>query len=260
MALISRLLPVASQCFPKLSSRILASSGYTLDLDKFGGPDAFRVWDDATAQRQDRAWQPIVAAAKAGRRRGDVESLRRALTFLATEQTTVLEVGCGGGYNSEIIAALFLGFRYTGVDLSEAMIESARKHYPQRDFAVGSAYGLAFDDHSFDIVIDGVALIHMPKWKTALGEYSRVTRGHVVLYGLTLTDDSPTTMFAKYAYGQPAMELVFARQELLEECEAVGLELVSVHPALDYNLKSYIGVESVSETWVLKAHPGRITG
>lgn len=251
MALISRLLPVASQCFPKLSSRILASSGYTLDLDKFGGPDAFRVWDDATAQRQDRAWQPIVAAAKAGRPRDDVESLRRALAASAIEQATVLEVGCGGGYNSEIIAALFPGFRYTGVDLSEAMIESARKHYPQRDFAVGSAHSLAFGDRSFDIVIDGVALIHMPSWKAALAEYSRIARHHVVLYGLTLTDSSPTTMFAKYAYGQPTVELVFARQELVSECEAAGLHLVSSYPALDYNLRGYIGVESVSETWSL---------
>ncbi len=175
---------------------------------------------------------------------------------MVTEQASVLEVGCGGGYNSEIMTDLFPGLDYTGADISEAMIAGARKRYPDRAFAVGSAYNLAFDENSFDVVLDGVALIHMPEWRSALPEYARVARDHVVLYGLTVTESSPTTVFAKYAYGQPTVELVFARRELLSECRAAGLELESVHPALDYDLKNYISVESVSETWVLKAPAG----
>jgi hypothetical protein len=91
----------------------------------------------------------------------------------------------------------------------------------------------------------------MLEWKRALAEYARVARRYVVLHGLTLTEASPTTTFAKYAYGQPSIELVFNRTELLGECAAVGLSLEQAHPGLDYDLAEYIGVTSVSESWVL---------
>lgn len=249
MSLKSFILSTASQRAPKLSSRVLASSGYTLDLDAFG-PDAFTVWNDAAAKRQDDAWQPIVTAAKAGRPREDVAALYAALDSVGARDETILEVGCGGGYNSDVIADRYPSLNYTGLDLSAAMIEIARDHYPQRTFLVGDACALPFANDSFGLVVDGVALLHIPGWKTALREYARVSGSKVILHGLTLTDRA-TTMFAKYAYGQPALELVFNRTELLDECTTAGLTLESSHPGLDYDLGEYIGVPSVSETWVL---------
>lgn len=251
MSVISSLIPFASQAFPRLSSRVLASSGYTLDPSRIGGPETFAVWTARTARRQDRAWQPIVDEAKAGRPREDVASLYEALSFLTSRPLTLLEVGCGGGYNSEIISSRFPQLDYFGIDLSEAMIAIANDHYPDRGFAVGSAYELPVDDASFDVVIDGVALIHMPEWRTAVAEYARTARDHVILHGLTLADDSPTTIFAKYAYGQPAMELAFNRAELTSRCVELGLTLQSTHTGLDYDLKRYLNIGTVSETWVL---------
>jgi SAM-dependent methyltransferase len=236
---------------PKFSSRFLASSGYTLDPSSIGESAEFSVWHRSTAERQDRAWQPIVAAAKAGRPREDVAALYGAILSLSALPSTLLEVGCGGGYNSELIAAKFPSINYTGVDISAAMIEIASAHYPDRPFAVGSAYALDFDRDSFEVVVDGVALLHMPGWRAALAEYVRVSRSHVVLHGLTLTEAAPTTEFAKYAYGQPALEFVFNRDELLAECSAVGLSLIHTEGGLDYDLKSYLGIPSVSETWVM---------
>lgn len=251
MKLLSRLVPLVSQLFPKLSSRILASSGYTLDIERFGGLSGFTVWTRATALRQDRAWQPIVAAAKDGRLREDVAVLHEAITSLGTPPEALVEVGCGGGYISEILRSWLPQLEYHGVDLSTAMIEIASDHYPERSFAVGSAYELPLADRGYSVVIDGVALIHMPDWKRALAEYARVASGHVILHGLTLTESAPTTVFAKYAYGQPSMELVFNREELASACDALGLNLTGIHGGLDYNLKPYIGIQSISETWVL---------
>jgi ubiquinone/menaquinone biosynthesis C-methylase UbiE len=205
----------------------------------------------STANRQDRAWQPIVEEAKAGRPRDDVAALYRALESLGDSSFSVLEVGCGGGYNSEIINSRFPAPRYHGVDLSAAMIAIARERYPERSFSIGSAYDLSMADSSHDVVVDGVALIHMPGWEEALAEYSRVASGKVVLHGLTLSDTAPTTTFAKYAYGQPALELVFNREELLARCSAVALSLEAAYEGLDYDLTRYLGLETVSETWVL---------
>lgn len=251
MFLISSLVPFASQVFPRLSSRVLASSGYTLDPSRIGGPDAFAVWTARTARRQDRAWQPIVDEARAGRPREDVASLFDALSFLTARPATVLEVGCGGGYNSEIIGFRFPALDYSGIDLSAAMVDIAHDRYPNSAFVVGSAYDLPVEDKSFDVVMDGVALIHMLGWRLALAEYARAARGHVILHGLTLADSSPTTTFAKYAYGQPAMELVFNRAELTSLCIDLGLTLQTVHVGLDYDLQRYLGVSTASETWVL---------
>jgi SAM-dependent methyltransferase len=242
---------------PRFSSRFLASSGYTLDPSSIGGPESFSAWRRSTAERQDRAWQPIVEAAKSGHPREDVAALRDAIDSLPLLPTTLLEVGCGGGYNSELIANWFPSVEYSGVDIADAMIEIATEHYPNRSFAVGSAYALGFDRESFDVVMDGVALLHMPEWPRALAEYARVARSHVVLHGLTLTDAATTTTFAKYAYGQPSLELVFNRDELMSECVANGLSLVDIEGGLDYDLESYIGIQSVSETWVLAKGPAR---
>jgi ubiquinone/menaquinone biosynthesis C-methylase UbiE len=249
----SSVLATASRVAPRLSSRVLASSGYTLDTTRFGGPEVFDVWSDATARRQDRAWQAIVAETKAGRPRHDVAALFEAFDGLAVgDGWTLLEVGCGGGYYSEIIATRFPGVAYRGLDLSPSMIELARQHYPDVDFVVGSAYELPAPDSSTDIVMDGVALIHMPSWQVALGEYARVATRAIVLHGLTVTGSAPTTTFAKYAYGQPSLELVFSRDELLATCDALGWRQARVIDGLDYDLEAYIGIPSAEETWVLQ--------
>ena len=257
MSLISFLIACASQLFPRLSSRVLASSGYTRDPARLGAPGSFSMWTSATAERQDRAWQPIVSAAKAGRLREDVAALYEALESLEAFPNTIVEVGCGGGYNSEIVSARFPALAYEGIDISAAMIAIAQAHYPQRTFVEASAYELPFADGAFDAVLDGVALIHMPEWQSALSEYSRVAKRYVILHGLTLAEHAPTTKFAKYAYGQPAIELVFNRAELSGVCEGLGLTLLSTHEGLDYDLKRYLGIQSVSESWVLELTPAR---
>lgn len=251
MTVASKVLAFASQRFPRASSRVLASSGYTLDLEAFG-PDAFSVWGAEAAGRQDRAWRPIVAAARQGSPREDVAALFSAVDAMPRDASTILEVGCGGGYNSELIQFRSPRLQYTGVDIAASMIELARQYYPDGNFAEASAYSLPFETQSYDIVLDGVALIHMTEWRTALREYARVARGTVVLHGLTLAEAVPTTVFAKFAYGQPSREFVFNRIELLTELTQLGFGLDGVFGGLDYDLADYIGIPTVSETWVLR--------
>jgi SAM-dependent methyltransferase len=251
MSFISSLLAIASQAAPKLSSRVLASSGYTLEPSKLGAEEAFSEWTDVTAERQNRAWLPLVAAAKAGRPRGDLTALRAALAGPMKDSTAILEVGCGGGYNADLIQWWFPRLDYTGVDLSGAMVDIAKQHYPEFHFQQASAYELPFADDAFDIVFDGAALIHMPDWQRAVEQYARKAGRFVVLHGVTVAETAPTTLFAKYAYGQPSLELLFNRADLLAECERNGLRLIETKPGLDYDLKSYLGIATVEETWAL---------
>ena len=76
----------------------------------------------------------------------------------------VLDRGCGNG----IPAAKWLsdnGFRVTGVDLSDTMVERARELVPEGTFLRGdvtSVDEVAFDVGSFDAVVSFFALIHVP--------------------------------------------------------------------------------------------------
>lgn len=247
----SEILAFASQRMPRLSRHVLASAGYTLDPDDLAPPHDYTVWREETAQRQDRAWQPLVAAAAAGNPRRDIVALYDALDSLG-DIPELLEVGCGGGYYSEILAHRYPSTHYRGLDISPAMIALAHTLYPGREFVVGSAYKLRYEDRSQAVVVDGVALIHMPSWTEAIREYARVASGHVVLHGLTVSDSAPTTSFAKYAYGQPSLEFLFARDELEAVCSSQNLRLVSVIPGLGYDLGPFLGLPSAEETWVLR--------
>lgn len=252
MGLTDALLHVASQRFARLSKRVLASSGYTLEPERIEPEGGFGFWSDETAERQQRAWRPLVDAAKAGRPREDIAAMWDAVETFGRPDLSLLEVGAGGGHNSELLTSRIPGLEYTGLDIAPSMIELALRDYPGRRMVVGSAYELPFDDASFDVVLDGVALLHMSEWRRALQEYARVARAGVVLHGLTLTE-SVTTRFGKYAYGQPSVEYVFNRAELAAACVTAGLVHTATFPGLDYDLGPYIGVPSVSETWVLRA-------
>jgi ubiquinone/menaquinone biosynthesis C-methylase UbiE len=62
-----------------------------------------------------------------------------------------LDVGTGTGAGARALAARFDGANVVGIDVSEAMLEEARKHAPELTFVAGDAADLPFDDESFDV-------------------------------------------------------------------------------------------------------------
>lgn len=121
------------------------------------------------------------------------------------EPKTVLEVGCGNGINLFSLAGHFPGLRFTGIDLTAAGIEAAKKiqaaaTLPQQladyiplemadpeafrriAFAQGSAADLPFADGEFDLVYTVLAVEQMERIRDqALSEIARVTSGHVLM-------------------------------------------------------------------------------
>lgn len=90
----------------------------------------------------------------------------------------VLDIGCGGGLASERMAAL--GYRVTGVDLSEGSIETARRHAKASgvavDYRIGSAFELPAADGSTDLVVISDVLEHLHDLPLATAEMARVLR------------------------------------------------------------------------------------
>lgn len=111
-----------------------------------------------------------------------------AADFTGARGLRVLEIGCGMGTDGAQFAQA--GAHYTGVDLTEAAIELARKRFElsglEGEFRVADAENLDFADNSFDRVYSHGVLHHTPDTARAVAEIHRVLKpgGHatVMLY------------------------------------------------------------------------------
>jgi SAM-dependent methyltransferase len=111
-----------------------------------------------------------------------------AANFAAAQGLRVLEIGCGLGTDGAQFARA--GAKYTGIDLTEASIELARKRFElaglRGEFHIADAEQLDFPDNSFDLVYSHGVLHHTPDTAGAVREIHRVLkpggRAIVMLY------------------------------------------------------------------------------
>lgn len=101
-----------------------------------------------------------------------------AADFKSARGLKVLEIGCGLGTDGAQFAQA--GADYTGVDLTEAAVELARKRFEifgvPGKFQTADAEQLQFDDNSFDLVYSHGVLHHTPDTAKAIREIHRVLR------------------------------------------------------------------------------------
>jgi ubiquinone/menaquinone biosynthesis C-methylase UbiE len=96
-------------------------------------------------------------------------------TLCARAVGRTLEVAIGTGRN---VALYPPEVQLTGIDLSPAMLEIARRATPGRpvDLRVGNAEALEFPDEAFDTVVFTLCLCTVPDPRKALAEARRVLR------------------------------------------------------------------------------------
>ena len=101
-----------------------------------------------------------------------------AAGFAQSKSLSVLEVGCGLGTDGAQFAKA--GATYTGIDLTEAAVDLARRRFElfqlPGTFRVADAERLDFPDNSFDIVYSHGVLHHTPDTAAAVREVHRVLR------------------------------------------------------------------------------------
>ena len=240
---------------PILRRHILASSDYQVlsGSEEAGSVTASSSgWLAAhTVTRQERAYRGLIAAMKRGEPRLDFKVAAEAIATTGIENPRVLEVGCGSGYYSDVFATLLTcGVQYTGVDYSEAMIARARAHYPSTAFEVADATKLPYADAAFDIVFNGVSLMHIVDYPAAIREAARVASRYCIFHTVPVFDDYGTTYLRKYAYGAPVIEVVFGKQELMTLCQGAGLRLEREWTSIPYDVSAVTGHRSSTRTYL----------
>ena len=124
-------------------------------------PGTRRFYELVEAHRYTKEWHIPIAA-----------------NFSGASGLKVLEIGCGLGTDGAQFAEA--GADYTGVDLTEAAVELARKRFElfevKGKFQTADAENLDFADNSFDLVYSHGVLHHTPDTQKAIHEVHRVLR------------------------------------------------------------------------------------
>ncbi|CUQ65319.1 Methylase involved in ubiquinone/menaquinone biosynthesis [Candidatus Nitrospira inopinata] len=147
--------------------------------------------------------------------------------------TTLLDVGCGIGGSSRILAREY-GFAVTGITLSPQQVRRAQELTPPEvtaRFQIDDALALSFPDASFDVVWSVEAGPHMPDKARFAGELLRVLKpgGILVVADWNQRDDRriplnfwerPVMRQLLDQWAHPAFSSIEGFSELLE---ATGL-------------------------------------
>lgn len=141
---------------------------------------------------------------------------------------SVLEIGCSSGFYSEVFSIAKLPLNYVGCDYSPAFIGLARRTYPDLRFDVEDATSLHYPDDSFDMVVSGCCLLHIPEYEIAIAEAARVATSYAIFHRTPVLPVDPTMHFRKLAYGIETVEIHFNESELTVLFAKHGLKLLEV--------------------------------
>ena len=125
-----------------------------------------------------------------------------------TDNTRVLEVGCGTGGNACYLANRY-GCTVVGVDIAEYMVEYAQRRATELgltgrvSFRVGDAYSLEFPDGGFDAVLT-VFVSQFLDPARAFPEFLRVLKpgGYLGINEMYRADDVPPEALDRVEYGE----------------------------------------------------------
>ncbi len=113
----------------------------------------------------------------------------------------ILELGCGGGRDSEVLAAA--GHRVVGVDLSSIAIAKARERVPAADFHCQDVRA-AFPVERAGVILASLSLHYFP-WEETAALVERI-RQTLVSNGLLLCRLNSTNDHHHGASGHPAID------------------------------------------------------
>lgn len=189
-------------------------------------------WKDASLPEKQRAI--VDPQLKAYREGGPVTVFDALVDVMASgigalAGLRVLEIGCSSGYYAEIFAIKRLGVSYEGCDYSAAFVEMARRCYPDIRFEVQDAVALHYGDASFDVVVSGGCILHIPDYERAIAEAVRVSRRWVIFHRTPIVHTHGPVTYTKKAYDVDTVETHFNERALVRLFSKYGLHVADIN-------------------------------
>jgi len=145
---------------------------------------------------------------------------------------TLLDAGCGTAPMISLLKEKYPDKKYTGVDLSEKMIEKAKeKNLENTEFVVGDCENLPFAENSFDIVINSQSFHHYPNPQDFFNSVYKVLKPG----GRLILRDNTGNKFVKWVINYIEVPLanmtghgdvkIYSLDEVREFCKNANLEV-----------------------------------
>lgn len=133
---------------------------FQLEIPNMDAESGYRLWADT----YDDLHNPLISV--------EEPIIRRLIDSIPPGRA--LDAACGTGRYSRYMSER--GHEVSAVDMSAEMIERARANVSGVEFKQGSLEALSFPDRTFDLVMCGLALTHLPKISRAIFEMARVLK------------------------------------------------------------------------------------
>jgi ubiquinone/menaquinone biosynthesis C-methylase UbiE len=101
--------------------------------------------------------------------------------IIAKTNNSILDVACGNATFLKMLSNKY-DIKGYGIDISEKMIENAKKRCPDMTFEISSCEHTPFDNQMFDMVTVCAAYHHFPDTKAFAKEVSRILKPKGLLY------------------------------------------------------------------------------
>jgi len=150
------------------------------------------------------------------------------------KEDKVLEIGCGTGLFTE---KLYNATKsdITGIDISEDLLEIARKKIPDANFLIEDAMNLSFQDATFDVIC-GSSVIHHLDMEEAYKEFFRVLRpgGRMVFAEPNMINPQIAVQknipFIKRWMGDSPDETAIIRWKTYKQLKRTGFKNIKITP------------------------------
>ncbi len=145
----------------------------------------------------------------------------------------LLDAGCGPAPMISLLSEKYPKRHYTGLDLTPAMIEQAkRKNIPNSTFVVGDCENFPFADNSFDVIICANSFHHYPNPQAFFDSVKRCLRpgGKLILRDIS-SDNKLVLWFMDYIELPLANlaghgDVKVAKKSVIKSCcEKIGLKV-----------------------------------
>lgn len=158
----------------------------------------------------------------------DVNSALKEFVKLLSPHAKVLDVGCGAGRDSRVLAKN--GLEVAGIDFSEKMIEAAKKKNSKVEYRLMDMEEISFPKNSFDGIWANASLHHIPKSRlpSVLQKICTILKNNGVFFlKVKLGDGEGIKEDQRFGYTIKRYFAFYKPEEMQDLLEKSGFQILS---------------------------------